>query len=106
MKKLFYPALFHKAEEGGFWITFPDFPECMTQGENMQDSYSMAYDALELAVASRLENDEPLPTEPHTCPFDTNSFSVIVPFFFKKYWKNQTISVIIFSVPFADMVHR
>ncbi len=43
----------------------------------------MAYDALELAVASRLENDEPLPTESHTCPFDTNSFSVIVPFFSK-----------------------
>lgn len=37
MKKLFYPALFHKAEEGGFWITFPDFPECMTQGENMPE---------------------------------------------------------------------
>ena len=39
MKKLFYPALFHKAEEGGFWITFPYVPECMTQGENMQDAY-------------------------------------------------------------------
>lgn len=21
-----YPAIFHKAEEGGFWITFPDLP--------------------------------------------------------------------------------
>ena len=29
MDKLFYPALFHKAEEGGFWITFPDFPEVL-----------------------------------------------------------------------------
>ena len=56
MKKLFYPALFHKAEEGGFWITFPDFPECMTQGENMQDAYEMAWDALGLAVVSRIEN--------------------------------------------------
>ena len=32
MNKLFYPAIFHVAEEGGFWITFPDLPECMTQG--------------------------------------------------------------------------
>lgn len=23
MEKLFYPALFHKSEEGGFWISFP-----------------------------------------------------------------------------------
>lgn len=34
MDKLFYPAVFHTAEEGGFWITFPDFPECLTQGGN------------------------------------------------------------------------
>ena len=54
MKKLFYPALFHKAEEGGFWITFPDFPECMTQGENMQDAYEMSWDALGLGVVSRI----------------------------------------------------
>lgn len=54
MKKLFYPALFHKAEEGGFWITFPDFPECMTQGESMQDAYEMAWDALGLAVVRSL----------------------------------------------------
>lgn len=31
--RLFYPAVFHKAEEGGFWVSFPDFPECMTQGD-------------------------------------------------------------------------
>ena len=36
MKKLFYPALFHKAEEGGFWVSFPDIPECLTQGDDME----------------------------------------------------------------------
>lgn len=46
MDKLFYPAIFHTAEEGGFWITFPDFPECLTQGGNMQEAYEMAVDAL------------------------------------------------------------
>lgn len=29
MDRLFYPAVFHRAEEGGFWVTFPDIPECM-----------------------------------------------------------------------------
>ena len=28
MNKLFYPALFHRAEEGGFWVSFPDFLSC------------------------------------------------------------------------------
>ena len=27
MNKLFYPAIFHEAEEGGFWVEFPDIPE-------------------------------------------------------------------------------
>lgn len=53
VKKLFYPAIFHKAEEGGFWITFPDIPECMTQGDDMQQAYEMAVDALGLAITSR-----------------------------------------------------
>ena len=48
MRKLFYPAIFHIAEEGGFWVTFPDFPECMTQGDDMQEAYEMAVDALGL----------------------------------------------------------
>ena len=30
MEKLFYPAIFHEAEEGGFWVSFPDLPECLT----------------------------------------------------------------------------
>lgn len=33
MNRLFYLALFHKAEEGGFWISFPDIPECLTEGD-------------------------------------------------------------------------
>ena len=89
----FIPALIHKAEEGGFWITFPDFPECMTQGEDIQAAYAMAYDALEPAVASRLENEEPLPEESHVCSFDTNSFSIVVPFFQKNTgkWKQYQL---------------
>lgn len=52
MDRLFYPAVFHKAEEGGFWVTFPDIPECMTQGENMQEAYEMAIEALGLSLTT------------------------------------------------------
>lgn len=82
MKKLFYPAIFHKAEEGGFWITFPDFPECMTQGEEMQNAYEMAVDALGFAITSREEDKEeiPLPSEPYKIITADNEFCVIVEF--------------------------
>ena len=61
MNRLFYPAVFHKAEEGGFWVTFPDIPECMTQGEDMQEAYEMSVDALGLALTARENEKEPIP---------------------------------------------
>ena len=67
MNKLFYPAIFHKAEEGGFWITFPDIPECMTQGDNMEQAYEMAVDALGLALTDRKKARESIPAASRPC---------------------------------------
>ena len=61
MKKLFYPAIFHKAEEGGFWITFPDLPECITEGDDKEEAYNMAVDALGLTLTDRIKSKEELP---------------------------------------------
>ena len=50
-------------------------------GENMQDAYEMAWDALGLAVVSRIENREALPpvTEPYAVTLDPDTFCVVVP---------------------------
>ena len=82
MNKIFYPAIFHKAEEGGFWITFPDIPECMTQGEDMQQAYEMAVDALGLAITSRQEEkmELPVPSLPYDLTVDTDGFCVVIEF--------------------------
>ena len=61
MNRLFYPAIFHKAEEGGFWVTFPDIPECMTQGDDMQQAYEMAVDALGLSLSTMEAAGEQIP---------------------------------------------
>lgn len=79
--KYFYPALFHKAEEGGFWISFPDIPECLTQGDNMSEAYEMAVDALGLALEDRIkENNVPSPTEVDAIPFEKDAYTVIIEF--------------------------
>lgn len=52
MDKLFYPAIFHPAEEGGFWVSFPDIPECLTEGDDMQQAYEMAVEALGLSLTT------------------------------------------------------
>lgn len=62
MNKLFYPAIFHKAEEGGFWVSFPDFPECFTDGDSIEEVYEMAVDALGLALTSRKEEGQKIPS--------------------------------------------
>lgn len=82
MKKLFYPAIFHKAEEGGFWITFPDIPECMTQGDDMQQAYEMAADALGLALTSREKEKQeiPTPSEPYKITIGNDEFCVVIEF--------------------------
>ncbi len=61
MDRLFYPAVFHKAEEGGFWISFPDIPECLTQGDDMQQAYEMAVEALGLSLTTMEEAGEEFP---------------------------------------------
>lgn len=82
MNKLFYPAIFHIAEEGGFWITFPDLPECMTQGDDMQEAYEMAVDALGLALTSREEEKEdiPIPSEVSHIELNANEYCVVIEF--------------------------
>ena len=82
MKKLFYPALFHKAEESGFWISFPDIPECLTQGDDITQAYEMAVDALGLALTCREKEQQPFPnaSDPTGITPEANSFLVVIEF--------------------------
>ena len=47
MKKLVYPAIFHKADGQRYWVEFPDLPGCLTEGDNLQEAFLMAGDALD-----------------------------------------------------------
>ena len=91
MNKLFFPALFHKAEEGGFWVSFPDIPECLTQGENMEEAYEMAVDALGLCLSCMEDNKEPIPkaSDPSAISVDADSFMVVIEFDMLAYKKKN-----------------
>ena len=92
MNKLFYPAIFHTAEEGGFWVTFPDIPECMTQGDDMQQAYEMAVDALGLALSSRKEEKQeiPVPSAPFQITTSANEYCVVIEFDMLAYKKRTS----------------
>lgn len=90
MEKLFYPAIFHKAEEGGFWITFPDFPECLTEGDDMSQAYKMAVEALGLELVSRKEEREDIPTPSEIDKVQAeDGFAVIVEFDMQEYLRKH-----------------
>ncbi|MEE1248963.1 MAG: type II toxin-antitoxin system HicB family antitoxin [Lachnospiraceae bacterium] len=96
MNKYFYPALFHKAEEGGFWITFPDFPECMTQGDDMEESYNMAVDALGLSLTDMEKNHIPFPTPtpPDKITMESDTVLVLIEFDMLAYKKRTNSAAV------------
>ncbi len=62
MAQYVYPAVFHPDEkEGGFFITFPDLPGCMTEGSDMKEALFMAQDALEMWLAGAEDHKELIP---------------------------------------------
>lgn len=87
MEKYFYPAIFHKAEEGGFWISFPDFPECLTQGEDLSEAYSMSCEALGLCVSDYQKENKSLPkaSYPDDLKIDDDSYLVVIQFDMDEY---------------------
>jgi antitoxin HicB len=60
-----YPANLTKEKEGGYLVRFPNFPEAITQGENLEDALVQAVDCLEEAIANRIEMklDIPAPSQ-------------------------------------------
>jgi predicted RNase H-like HicB family nuclease len=68
MSTVYYPAVFHAAEDvGGYWIEFPDLPGCFSQGKNEIEAMEMAKDALSLWLDTDGDLSEREFKDPSTC---------------------------------------
>lgn len=58
-----YIAVFHPAGEraGGYVVTFPDLPGCVTQGRTFAEAFAMAQEALEGYLDALRQDGDPLP---------------------------------------------
>ncbi len=56
-----YPAKLETDASGEILVSFRDFPECLTSGADQAEALVEAQDALEEAVAARIDDDEPIP---------------------------------------------
>ena len=65
--KIAYPVSFEPQTEGGFTVTFPDFPEATTEGDTIEQARFNAAERLSLALDVRMDLEYsiplPLPSE-------------------------------------------
>ena len=80
--RMFYPAVFQGEEGGGFSIFFPDVDGCITQGEDMNDGYKMAFDALGNMLSYLYEQRKtiPQPSSPWQIRLEEGQFLVVIEF--------------------------
>lgn len=60
---LSYRILLRKEPEGGFTVTVPSLPGCVTYGETIEEAINMAKEAIELYLESLREHGEEIPNE-------------------------------------------
>jgi predicted RNase H-like HicB family nuclease len=51
-------------DEGGYTVTVPALPGCVTQGDSLDEALTMAKDAIEGYLASLEAHGEPIPVDP------------------------------------------
>ncbi|MEK9134861.1 MAG: type II toxin-antitoxin system HicB family antitoxin [Patescibacteria group bacterium] len=56
-----YYAVFDLAQEGGYNVSFPDFPGCVTFGKTFEESKKMAKEVLELWLEELSSQKEEIP---------------------------------------------
>lgn len=63
---LSYRILIRRDQEGGYTVTVPALPGCITGGDTLEDAIENAREAVELYIESLLEMGEDVPTEDET----------------------------------------
>ena len=71
MKKCIYKIHLEPEPEGGFTVTVPALPGCVTWGEDYGHALAMAQEANAGFLEVLAEEGKPIPEEPVTTPIDT-----------------------------------
>lgn len=67
-----YKIHLHKETEGGFTVTVPALPGCVTYGENVDEAISMANEAIELYIEELQDRGEVIPDDSNTLEYSLN----------------------------------
>jgi antitoxin HicB len=67
-----FKILLHKEAQGGFTVTVPALPGCVTYGEDTDHAIAMAKEAIELYIEELKERGEDIPDDSNTLEFSLN----------------------------------
>lgn len=64
MRDYQYTIILHPdVEEGGYTVTVPALPGCVTEGDTLEEAISMAKEAIQLYIESLIAENRPVPEE-------------------------------------------
>lgn len=63
MKIIHYNLIFRPEPEGGFTVSVPSLPGCISYGKNLEEAKNNAYDAINGYIASLIKHKEIIPTD-------------------------------------------
>lgn len=69
MARMTYRILLNPEPEGGYTMTVPALPGCVTYGESIDEAMSMAKEAIELYIERLVAHNEPIPDESNTLEY-------------------------------------
>lgn len=79
LKSLNYTIILQKEDEGGYTVTVPMLPGCVTYGKDIDEAKRMAKEAITLYLESLAEHNEEIPSEENavyaTLPIDLSAFN-------------------------------
>jgi len=62
-KKRRFHIRFQRAEEGGYVVTIPEMPGCVTEADTFEEGLEMVKDALEGLLEVAVEDGDPIPEQ-------------------------------------------
>ncbi len=68
-RSLSYRVRLRKEPDGGYTVTVPSLPGCVTYGDTIEEAINMAKEAIELYIEDLKEHGEEIPTEEETLEY-------------------------------------
>jgi len=96
MDKLYYPAIMHPEEDGGYSVWLHDIGGCISEGDTLPEAVENIKDALGLYYEEAEEGNLvlPVPSAPDKVPLEQGEFVVIIEFSPSEYLKTRSTKAV------------